>query len=119
MIAWASAMFFSLSGPYPVSEATISGGMPHSPTGFGSIAPPISPKPSIKIVLNALRSIASDIALRMSGLSNGGLTRLTIRLICVPVVIISQIAFGARLHILHQGNADIRRKGDIEIAGRE
>ena len=35
-------------------------------------------------------------ALRMSGLSNGGLTRLTIRLDCVPVVIISQIAFGAR-----------------------
>ena len=70
--------------------------MPHSPTGFGSIAPPISPCPSIRIELNGLRSIASDIALRMSGLSNGGLTRLTIRLICVPVGITSQIAFGAR-----------------------
>jgi len=32
----------------------------------------------------------------MSGLSNGGLTRLTIRLICVPVAVVSQIACGAR-----------------------
>ena len=70
--------------------------MPHSPSGFGSIAPPIRAGPSIRMVLNGLRSSASDIALRISGLSNGGLTRLTIRLICVPVVIISQIAFGAR-----------------------
>ena len=48
------------------------------------------------MVLNGLRSSASDMALRISGLSNGGLTRLTIRLISVPVVVISQIAFGAR-----------------------
>ena len=48
------------------------------------------------MVLNGLRSSASDIALRISGLSNGGLTRLTIRLTCVPDVMISQIAFGAR-----------------------
>jgi hypothetical protein len=40
--------------------------------------------------------MASDIALRRSGSSNGGLTRLTIRLICVPVGTISQTAFGAR-----------------------
>src|ERR1700681_2127976 len=96
MIACASAIFFSVSGPYPVSDDTISGGMLHSPTGFGSIDPPMIPNPSIKIVLNALRSMASDIALRMAGLSNGGFSRFTMRLVCVPVVIISQIAFGAR-----------------------
>ena len=70
--------------------------MPHSPAGFGSIAPPVSASPSIRMVLNALRSIASDIALRNSALSNGGFSRFTIRLDCVPVVIIWQIAFGAR-----------------------
>src|SRR5450631_1438546 len=96
MMAWASAMFLAVSGPYPVSEVIISGGMPHSPAGLGSMAPPTSAKPSIRIELKGFRSIASDIALRMSGLSNGGLTRLTIRLICVPVGIISQTAFGAR-----------------------
>jgi len=69
--------------------------MPHSPTGFGSMAPPMIANPSISVVLNTWRSSASDIALRISGLSNGGLTRLTMRLICVPVVIGSQIAFGA------------------------
>ena len=74
----------------------MSGGMPHSPSGFASMAPPSVPVPSIRMVLKALRSSASDIALRMSALSNGGLTRLTIRLIWVPVWIISQIAFGAR-----------------------
>ncbi len=47
------------------------------------------------MVLKTLRSSASDMALRISALSNGGLTRLTIRLACVPVVIISQIALGA------------------------
>ena len=35
-------------GPYPVSDDTISGGIPHSPTGCGSMAPPISASPSIK-----------------------------------------------------------------------
>ena len=35
-------------------------------------------------------------ALRISGLSNGGLARLTIRLISTPVVIISHTASGAR-----------------------
>ena len=70
--------------------------MPHSPAGFGSIAPPVSANPSISSALNALRSIASDMAFLISGLSNGGLTRFTIRLECVPVVIFSHIAFGAR-----------------------
>ncbi len=70
--------------------------MPHSPAGFASIAPPVSAMPSIRMVLKALRSIASDIALRNSALSNGGFSRLTIRLDCVPVVIISHTAFGAR-----------------------
>ncbi len=92
-------MLLPVSAPYPLSNVTISAGMPHSPTGCGSIAPPISANPSIRIVLNALRSMASDIALRMSGLSNGGLTRLTIKLTCVPVGTISQIAFGARAFI--------------------
>src|SRR4030095_4311461 len=45
MIACASAMFFSLSGPYPVRDATISGGNPHSPTGFGRLAPSQQPQP--------------------------------------------------------------------------
>ena len=60
------------------------------------MAPPMRALPSIRMVLNGFLSSASDIALRISGLSNGGLTRLTIRLISVPVVVISQIAFGAR-----------------------
>ena len=94
--------------------------MPHSPSGFASIAPPIRAVPSIRMVLKALRSSASDIAFRMSGLSNGGLTRLTIRLICVPVVIISQIAFGARaLMSFSKGNADVGGEGDVVLAGRE
>src|SRR5256885_14314827 len=70
--------------------------MPHSPAGFGSIAPPISANPSISSALKALRSIASDMAFLISGLSNGGLTRFTIRLGCVPVVIFLDIAFGGR-----------------------
>jgi hypothetical protein len=70
--------------------------MPHSPSGFESIAPPSRAWPSIKMVLKALRSSASDIAFRIAGLSNGGLMRLTRRLIWVLVAVISQIAPGAR-----------------------
>ena len=95
MMPCASARFFSPSGPYPVSDGTASAGMPHSPSGFGSMAPPMRAVPSIRSELKALRSSASDIALRISGLSNGGLTRLTIKLTKVPVVMVSQIAFGA------------------------
>ena len=84
------------------------------------MAPPISAFPSIRIVLKALRSIASDIALRMSGLSNGGLTRLTIRLDLRPGRDhLADRVRRLRLDVLHQGNADIGREGDVEFAGRE
>src|ERR1700686_1301473 len=96
MMAFAFAEVFFVSGADPIHDAPMWGGMPRSPGGLGSMAPPVSAKPSIRIELKGLRSIASDMALRISGLSNGGLTRLTIRLDCVPVVIISQTAFGAR-----------------------
>src|SRR6478672_5268871 len=120
MIACASARFLRLSGPYPTSDACTSGGMPHSPTGFGSMAPPMIANPSISVVLNTWRSSASDIALRISGLSNGGLTRLTMRLICVPVVIGSQIAFGACPFIsLSRRTLMVGGKGDIEFTGLE
>src|SRR5437764_3824463 len=46
--------------------------------------------------IERLGSMASDIAFRMSGLSNGGLTRFTIRLIWSPLLVISHIASGAR-----------------------
>ncbi len=56
------------------------------------------------MVLKGLRSSASDIAFRISGLSNGGLTRLTIRLICVPVAgHLADRVGRARLDVLHQG----------------
>ena len=50
--------------------------MPQTPFGGGSIVAPIWPMPPLMIVENALRSIASVIARRNSGLSNGGLWRL-------------------------------------------
>ena len=46
---------------------------------------------------NTLRSIASCIALRMSGSSKGGLSRFTIRFIDTIVSSTSQIALGAWL----------------------
>src|ERR1700720_3714046 len=54
--------------------------MPHTPAGGGSMDAPISPLPSDRMSMNALRSRASAMARRMSRLSNGGLSRLTMRL---------------------------------------
>ena len=59
------------------------------------MAPPMVPVPSLRMVLNALRSSASDIALRISALSNGCEPRLTIRLTATPVDLSSHTAFGA------------------------
>src|SRR5262245_54407810 len=47
--------------------------------------------------LNAVRSIESTMALRICGLSKGGLSRLTSRLACVLVGNISHCAHGAWL----------------------
>ena len=73
----------------------MSAGRPHTPSGGGSMAPPISDLPSDRMSLNCLRSIVSAIALRISALSNGGLSRLMIRLVLTFVGSSSQIAFGA------------------------
>src|SRR6516165_9429391 len=54
--------------------------MPQIPPGAGCRAPPISPVPALRISMNALRSKLVAIARRRSGLSKGGLSRLTIRL---------------------------------------
>src|SRR5437764_530253 len=47
--------------------------MPQTPSGGGSIVAPGLPKPSLRMSTNALRSSASTIARRSSGLSYGGL----------------------------------------------
>src|SRR5205085_2293848 len=75
----------------------MSGGMPHWPSGGGSIAPPILPSPPLIISIKALRSSARAIARRISGLSNGGASRLTSKLVVPFVVRNSQIACGAWL----------------------
>ena len=41
--------------------------MPQTPSGGGSIAPPISPCPSVMMSMNALRSRLSAIARRKCG----------------------------------------------------
>src|SRR5580704_14455331 len=50
--------------------------MPHSPSGGGSMAPPISPCPPLSTSMKDLRSRARAIARRRSGLSNGAAFRL-------------------------------------------
>ena len=69
--------------------------MPQTPAGGGSIAPPISALPSLRMSIKALRSSASIIARRISGLSNGGLSRLISRLVLTLVGTSSQTACGA------------------------
>ena len=64
---------------------SISGGMPHTPSGGGSMAPPILPSPSLRMSMKAWRSSVSASARRIFGLSNGGASRLTIRLVLTPV----------------------------------
>src|SRR5215471_9111957 len=51
--------------------------MPQLPAGGGIMAPPIAPCPSLRMSIKARRSRDSTIARRSSGLSNGGLARLT------------------------------------------
>ena len=68
--------------------------MPHNPAGAGCMAPPISPCPPLMMSIKALRSRVSVIARRKSGLSNGGLSRLMIRLRLMLPGVISQIACG-------------------------
>ena len=69
--------------------------MPHSPSGGGSIVPPTLSTPWLRMVVNADRSIASTIALRIFAASNGGLSRFTIRFACVFVGSRSHWAFGS------------------------
>ena len=47
----------------------MSAGMPHTPSGGGSIAPPKSPLPSVNVSTKALRSMVKATARRNSGLS--------------------------------------------------
>ena len=72
-----------------------SGGMPHTPAGGGSIAPPMSELPSNMMSTNDLRSSDSATARRTSALSNGALSRLMIRLVETLVGSSTQTAFGA------------------------
>ena len=76
---------------------SISDGIPQTPSGGGCIAAPISPRPRVIISINALRSKLSDIARRRSGLSKGGLSRLTIRLRALAALTSSQITCDAWL----------------------
>ena len=69
--------------------------MPLSPSGGGSIAPPMLACPSLRMSIKALRSRVSAIARRRSGLSNGGARELTIRLLLTPLGRNSQIAWGS------------------------
>src|SRR5712692_3707991 len=73
----------------------ISGGMPQTPAGGGSIEPPMSFLPSDRMSTNALRSSASAIARRSPALSNGGVSRLTFRLVLTLVGASSHTACGA------------------------
>ena len=69
--------------------------MPQTPAGGGSMVPPISPWPSNRIEIKALRSSASAIARRISGLSNGGAVELTMMLVLTLIGATTQTAFGA------------------------
>ena len=69
--------------------------MPHTPSGGGCMTPPTLPLPSVMMSMKALRSRLSAIARRSSGSSNGGLSRLMIRLRLTLVGLSSQIACGA------------------------
>ena len=58
----------------------MSAGMPHTPSGGGSIAPPKSPLPSVNVSTKALRSTVNATARRSSGLSKGAASRFIITL---------------------------------------
>ena len=68
--------------------------------------------------MNALRSIASAIARRRSGLSKGGSSRLTIRLVLTLFGRSSQIACGAWLLMsFSSGIVTLIGPGQVELAG--
>jgi len=94
-----------------ITSVAISGGMPQMPSGGGSMAPPISALPSLIVSIKAFRSRLSAIARRISGLSKGGLSRLTIRLRLTLVGVSSQIAFGPFLGGQNQRDKDRAKCG--------
>src|SRR5262245_50335267 len=55
-----------MSGPYPGIVLRISGGIPHTPAGGGSMEPPMSSLPSDRMSTNALRLSDSGLARRCS-----------------------------------------------------
>ena len=70
--------------------------------------------------MKALRSSVSASARRISGLSNGGLSRLMIRLALTLVG--AQLADRLRrlrLDVLQQRHGDVGREGHVELAGDE
>src|SRR5215831_5701551 len=96
----------------------MSGGMPHTPSGGGCMTPPMSPCPSVRMSMNALRSKLSASARRISGLSKGGASRLVIRL----ALAICRHQFADRLRRLacdipQQGHRDLKREGHVKLAG--
>ena len=78
--------------------------MPHTPAGGGSMAPLTLLWPSSRMVLKACRSSVSAMARRIFSSSNGGFSRLTIRLVATPVKRMVHCALGAsRLTFLSSG----------------
>src|ERR1700749_4057178 len=91
----------------------MSAGMPHRPLGGGCMAAPISPWPSPIMSMKALRSSASMIARRSSGLSNGGTARLMIAVRLaghLPCLVFD---------LLQQRYRHEARSGTIELVGAE
>src|ERR1700730_13076541 len=85
------------------------------PSGKGCMTPPMSPCPWLMMSINALRSKLSAIARRISALSNGGASRLTIRLRLPPPGSTSPIASGGwGFDVLHQRD---RGPDPVELAG--
>jgi hypothetical protein len=58
------------------------------------MAPPMSPCPSVMMLMNAARSRLSAIARRISGFSKGGIPGLISRVRLMPIGTSSQIASG-------------------------
>jgi len=71
-------------------------GIPHAPSGWGIIAPAMLALPPLTMSIIPCRSRASVIARRSCSSSNGGLLRLTSRLVLTPVGTSWQVALGER-----------------------
>src|SRR5580704_10199773 len=92
--------------------------MPHTASGGGCMAPPMSPYPSVRMSMNALRSTASANARRISGSSKGVASRLMIRLALASAGTSSQIACGAWfLTSRSRGTVTSNGKCHVELAG--